>query len=164
MGLLLRHLGQLLFLSLLLGFLTLRDVLFTLVELCLPLVLLLLLLVLFLLFLLLLGLLLVKLLLLRILFGFLLLQLILEILNIVQFPVELIDLPLQFVVVLFLRSQLLLQLLILAALRRISTHVAYGERYDGNDDDADPPFPRAWLLGFLRMLSTGWRVGWPVGV
>lgn len=157
LGLLLRHLGQLLFLSLLLGFLTLRDVLFTLVELCLPLVLLLL-------FLLLLGLLLVKLLLLRILFGFLLLQLILEILNIVQFPVELIDLPLQFVVVLFLRSQLLLQLLILAALRRISTHVAYGERYDGNENNDDPPFPRAWLLGFLRMLSTGWRVGWPVGV
>lgn len=164
MGLLLRHLGQLLFLSLLLGFLTLRDVLFTLVELCLPLVLLLLLLVLLLLFLLLLGLLLVKLLLLRILFGFLLLQLILEILNIVQFPVELIDLPLQFVVVLFLRSQLLLQLLILAALRRISTHVAYGERYDGNENNDDPPFPRAWLLGLFRMFSTGWRVGWPVGV
>lgn len=68
-------------------------------------------------------------------------QLIFEILDIVQFPVELVDLPLQFVVVLFLRSQLLLQLLILAALRWIGTHVAYGERHSSNEDDAYPLLP-----------------------
>ncbi len=158
LGLLLRHLGQLLFLSLLLGFLALRDVLFTLVELCLPLVLLLLLLVLFLLFLLLFRFLLVKLLLLRILFGFLLFQLIFEILDIVQFPVELVDLPLQFVVVLFLRSQLLLQLLILAALRWIGTHVAYGERHSSNEDDAYPLLPCFGLFRMIRVAAAGWWI------
>lgn len=153
--LLLSDLGQpLLLLGLLLGFLPLRNVLLTLVELRLALVLLLLFLILLLLRLVLFGLLLVKLLLQRILFSFLLLQLFLEVLDAVQLLAELVNLMLQLVVLFLLRSQLPLQFLVLAALRRIRAHVANGERHDGNENDDDPPFPRAWLLGFLRMLST----------
>ena len=107
----------------------------------------------------------VELLLLRILFGFLLFQLGLEILDIVQFLIELIDLLLQLAIALLLRSQLLLQFPILAALRRIGTHhIAYGERHDGNEDDADPLFPGFWLFRFARVAAAGWWVGGTVRV